>query len=258
MEYKYIIYDVKDKTAYITFNREKEYNAMNIAFKLELEDAVGRIENDRNIWGVIITGRGKAFNSGTDIGEFPTEVEDARRITDFSQKLLNRIESLQKPVIAAINGYALGGGLELAMAADIRVSSEKAKLGFPEVKIGAIPCYGGTQRLARLVGTGRAKEIIFTGRMVSAEEALSMGLVNYVTPPGEELTKAEELMNLMLRNSPVAINYAKLCITEGADLPVERAQYLEQTLVSMLIPTADLKEGTRAFLEKREPIFKNC
>ena len=257
MEYRELIYEVKGKVAYVTLNRPEARNALNLELKQELEDVVSCLEKDDTVWGVIFTGAGKAFSSGTDISTFPSTVEQARRVTAYSQGLYNRIESLGKPVIAAINGYALGGGLELALVCDLRVMSEKAKLGFPEVKIGAIPCYGGTQRLPRLIGAGRAKEMIYTGRMVPAREALDMGLVNHVVPAGEELAKARELMEEILSHAPMAVAYSKLCINRGYEVGLEYAQDLEQNLVSMLVPTYDLQEGSQAFLEKRQPVFRN-
>lgn len=257
MEYKDMLFSVKDKVAYITLNRPDTLNSFSKNLKHELADAVSQIENDNDIWGVIITGSGRAFSSGTDISEFPSLVEDARQITAFSQDLFNRVERLNKPVIAAINGFAMGGGLELALACDIRVASEKAKMGFPEVKICAIPCYGGTQRLTRLIGAGLTKEIIFTGRAIPAAEALDMGIVNHVVPAGTELEKAEELMAEILKNAPMAVAYAKICINDGPEFGLEYAQRLEQNLVSMLVPTYDMAEGTKAFMEKRTPVFQN-
>ena len=257
MEYQELIYEVKGRVAYITLNRPAKLNSFSISLKRQLEDAVKRIEEDSEIWGVIITGTGKAFSAGTDISEFPSQVEQARKITAWSQQLFNRIENLNKPVIAAINGFALGGGLELALVCDLRVMSESAKVGFPEVKISAIPCYGGTQRLTRLIGAGRAKEIIFTGRNVAAQEALEMGIVNYVVPAEQVVEKAEELMNSILLNAPMAVAYAKQCINRGAESSLDYALELEQNLVSMLVPTHDLQEGSKAFLEKRSPVFLN-
>ena len=257
MEYQDLIYEVREKTAYITLNRPGTRNSFCMNLKRELEDVVSKIEKEDSIWGVIITGIGKAFSSGTDISGFPSTVEQARKITEYSQKLFNRVENLGKPVIAAINGYALGGGLELALACDIRVACVSASLGFPEVKIGAIPCYGGTQRLTRLVGAGRAKEMIFTGRMMTAQEAYTMGIVNYVVPDGNVVQKAEELMQEILANAPMAVAYAKQCINKGPEISLDYAMDLEKNLVSMLVPTYDLNEGSRSFLEKRPPVFRN-
>lgn len=258
MEYQDLMYEVKDKVAYLTLNRPHMLNSFCISMKHELENAVSRIEQDDGIWGVIITGSGRAFSSGTDISEFPSTVEQARKITAYSQNLFNRLENLEKPVIAVINGFALGGGLELALACDIRIAADHVKLGFPEAKVGAIPCYGGTQRLTRLVGSGRAKEIIFTGRMLSAQEALGMGLVNHVEIPGKEMEKAKEVMSQILSNAPMAVAYSKRCINKGPEIGLDYAMDLEQYLVSMLVPTHDLKEGSQAFLEKRSPEFMNC
>lgn len=257
MDEQDLIFEKRGRMAYITLDCPQALNALSKKLKHELEAAVARIEADDGIWGVIITGHGKAFSSGTDISEFPATVEEARRITAYSQALFNRIENLGRSVIAAINGFALGGGLELALACDIRVASERAKLGFPEVKICAIPCYGGTQRLTRLVGAGRAKEMIYTGAMITAQEALDMGLVNHVVPAGDELAKAEDIMDVILQNAPMAVAYAKLCIDRGPEVSLDYALGMEQDLVSMLVPTHDMSEGTRAFLEKRPPVFQN-
>lgn len=255
--YQDILYEVQGRTAIITLHRPHSLNALSLNMKQELEDAIHTIEKDSSIWGVIITGEGKAFSSGTDISEFPSEVEVARSVTAYSQGLFNRIENLNKPVIAAINGYALGGGLELALVCDIRIASEKARLGLPEVKICAIPCYGGTQRLSRLIGTGRTKEMIYTGDMLTAEQALEAGIVNHMVPAGTELDEARALMDRILKNAPMAVAYAKRCINRGPEMSLEYALDLEQDLVSMLVPTHDLKEGSSAFLEKRTPVFTN-
>ena len=257
MDYTDILLERDGHVATLTLNRPEKLNAISIRMKREIEDAVSCLEQDDTIWGVILTGTGKAFSTGTDIAEFPSEVERARKITAWSQRILNRIENLNKPVIAAINGYALGGGLELALVSDLRVMSDTAKLGFPEVKICAIPCYGGTQRLTRLIGAGRAKEIIYTGRMVPAQQALKIGLVNAVCPPDTLMQTARALLDEILANAPMAVAYAKQCINRGAESSLDYALELEQQLVSMLVPTHDLREGSRAFLEKRPPHFLN-
>lgn len=257
MNYQNILVDINDKIICITLNRPKTLNALTLGFKQELEDIVSRIEQDKEIWGVIITGTGKAFSSGTDINDFPNSVEKARTVTAFSQRIFNRIENLEKPVIAAVNGYALGGGLELALCCDLRVFSSDAKVGFPEVKIGAIPCYGGTQRLTRLIGAGNTKNLIYTGKMLQAQEALQWGLANEIVEPGKELEKAKSLMREILQNSPMAVAYAKECINKGADISLESALLLEQLLVGMLVGTHDMAEGTKAFLEKRQAKFNN-
>lgn len=257
MDYKYLIFSVKEKVAYITLNRPDAMNSFSLNMKHELEDAVSQIEKDDSVWGVIITGNGRAFSAGTDISGFPSTVEEARKVTKYSQALFNRIENIEKPVIAALNGFALGGGLELALVCDIRIANEKVKLGLPEVKICAIPCYGGTQRLTRMIGAGRTKELVFTGKMMLATEAVAIGLINHVVPVGEELAKAEEIMAEILKNAPMAVAYAKACINRGPEIGLEYALHMEETLVSMLIPTEDLAEGKAAFMEKREPVFKN-
>lgn len=257
MKFQDLLFEVRGHVAYVTLDRPAKLNSFSISLKKQLEAAVTEIEKNDDIWGVIVTGTGKAFSAGTDIGEFPSQVEQARKLTAWSQQLFNRIENLNKVVIAAINGFALGGGLELALVCDLRILAETARLGFPEVKISAIPCYGGTQRLTRLVGAGRAKEIIYTGRMVPAQEALEMGLVNAVVPAEALMEKAEAMMAEILQNAPMAVSYAKQCINRGAESSLDYALELEQHLVSMLVPTHDLQEGSRAFLEKRTPVFEN-
>lgn len=257
MEYQDLIFRVEDRIAYLTMNRPHVGNALNLNMKREMSDIVTRLETDSEIWGLIISGNGKAFSSGTDISEFPDTVEKARRITAFSQALFNRIENLNIPVIAAVNGYALGGGFELVLVCDLVVASEKARFGFPEVKIGAIPCYGGTQRLTRCIGAPRAKKLIFTGEALSAHDAKVVGLVSDVVEPGREVEAARELMMRILANSPIAVSYAKQCINCGPEIGLNYALDYECNLVSMLVPTHDLKEGSRAFLEKRAPEFLN-
>ena len=258
MEYRDLIFEKKGRVACITLNRPKMLNSFSLNLKSEFDEALTEVEKDRELLGLIITGSGKAFSSGTDISEFPGEVEQARRITGHSQELFNRVENLEKPVIAAVNGYALGGGLELALACDIRIASENAKFGFPEVKVGAIPCYGGTQRLTRLLGVGLTKELIFTGKMLGAEEAFERGLVEHLVSAGTELDEAYKLMGEILENAPLAVAYAKKCVNRGVQGDLRDGLSMEADLVSMLVPTHDLKEGSRAFLEKRAPEFKNC
>lgn len=257
MDYQQIEYEVKNKVAHITLNRPDSLNSMTFTMKKELARAVETIENDRDIWGVIITGAGRAFSTGTEISEFPDTVEGARTIADYAQKLFTRIENLNKPVIAAVNGFAVGGGFELALACDLRVVSTKAKFGFSEVKIGAIPCYGGSQRLVRQIGPSIAKELIFTGRMLDAPEAKTLRLANVVCEPSELMQQAESLMASILANAPMAVSYAKICINRGAEISQDYAMQLEQDLVGMLVPTHDLAEGTAAFFEKRAPKFEN-
>lgn len=257
MDYQEIDFEVKNKIAYVKLDSPKTLNSMSKLMKREMADAIARIDDDRDIWGVIITGEGRGFSAGTNINDFPDKVEDARKIADTSQKMFDRLENVTKPVIAAVNGFALGGGFELALACDIVVASEKAKFGFSEVKIGAIPCYGGSQRLLRLVGTHRAKELIFTGRTITAQEAKELTLVSEVVPAGEEVAKAEEIMAEIFKNSPIAVGYAKICINRGAEMPLAYGVQLEQDLVGMLVPTYDMEEGTKAFFEKRPPKFEN-
>lgn len=256
MEYKDLIYEVEGRVAYLTLNRPKQLNSLSNNLKRELEDAVSRIEQDNHIWGVILTGAGKAFCSGTDISEFPDNAEGTRRIVVWTHEIFNRIENLEKPVIAVMNGYALGGGLELTLACDIRIAEEGAKMGLVEAKIGAMPCYGGTQRMTRLIGAGRTKELIFTAQMVKADEALEMGIINHVVPAGEGMAKAKNIMDMILKNAPLSVAYSKIAVNRGAEMSLDYGLHMEQQLVSMLVVTEDLKEGSHAFLEKRIPVYK--
>ena len=181
----------------------------------------------------------------------------ARRLSGLCHEAAGLLENMRQVTIAAVNGYALGGGCELTLACDIRIAAEQARFALPEVTLGIIPGGGGTQRLARLIGAGRAKEMIYTGAMITAQEALDMGLVNHVVPAGDELAKAEAIMDVILQNAPMAVAYAKLCIDRGPEVSLDYALGMEQDLVSMLVPTHDMSEGTRAFLEKRPPVFQN-
>lgn len=252
-----VLVEKKGKTAIVTLNRPDALNSMTFEMKDRLAEAIDDIERDDSIWGVIVTANGRAFSVGTEISEFPSVAEDARLIALRAQGLFSRIENLDKPVIAAVNGFAMGGGFELALACDLCVASAKAKFGFPEVSIGAIPCYGGSLRLTRAVGKAKAKEIIFTGRPLSAADAQALGIVNAVAE-GDVLEEAEEFMGAILKNAPRAVAYAKRCINQGAEMGLEYAMQLEQNLVALMVGTHDLTEGTSAFLEKRAPEFTNA
>jgi enoyl-CoA hydratase len=207
---------------------------------------------------VILTGAGeKAFVAGADINELAvqTPVQGKER-SQFGQKVLDLMENLGKPVIAAINGYALGGGCELAMACTFRIASENARLGQPEVKLGIIPGYGGTQRLPRLVGKGLAMELVLTGEMISAEEAHRIGLVNHVTSKEELLPTAEKIARQMMANAPLAIRFCLEAVNSGLEMPQDEAMLLEATLFGLICTTEDMREGTRAFVEKRKANFQ--
>ena len=243
--------------AQITINRPKKLNALNKATIYELHKAFDALESDLNIKAIILTGSGeKAFVAGADISEFAhfTADEGATLAREGQEILFNFIENLGTPVIAAINGFALGGGLELAMACHFRIASENAKMGLPEVSLGVIPGYGGTQRLPQLVGKGKAMEMIMTAGMISAEDAKNCGLVNHVTTQEELILLAEKIASKILRNSPVAISAAILAVNANFEDGVNGFD-TEIDAFGDCFGTEDFKEGTTAFLEKRKPNF---
>ena len=255
MNFENIILEKDGKTALITINRPESLNALNHKTIQELSNAFENLNNDSSVRVIILTGSGeKSFVAGADIKEFAdfgtNEAENLAR--NGQQTLFNKIENLGKPVIAAVNGFALGGGLELAMACHIRYASENAKLGLPEVTLGLIPGYGGTQRLPQLVGKGLANEIIFSAKMISAERAKEIGLVNEVFSSEELLTKTKELASLIARNSPMGISKAIAAVNlAGTKEGFER----EIKSFGELFEMEDKKEGVAAFLEKRKPVF---
>jgi len=243
--------------AQITINRPKKLNALNKATIFELHKAFDALESDLNIKVIILTGSGeKAFVAGADISEFAhfTTEEGATLAREGQEILFNFIENLATPVIAAINGFALGGGLELAMACHFRIASENAKMGLPEVSLGVIPGYGGTQRLPQLVGKGKAMEMIMTAGMISADDAKNCGLVNHVTPQEELILLAEKIASKILRNSPVAISAAILAVNANFEDGVNGFD-TEISAFGDCFGTEDFREGTAAFLEKRKPNF---
>jgi len=255
--YQNLLYSTADSIATITINRPSVHNALNIDAIEELRNAVEQAGNDPIVRAVIITGAGdKAFAAGADIGEIaalsPTAATDfARR----GQAVFNRIESLGKPVIAAVNGYALGGGCELAMACTLRAASERAVFGQPEVKLGVIPGYGGTQRLPRLIGKGRAMQMLLTGEMVDASEALRIGLVNMVVKHEELPPASEALAKRIIGNAPLAVKSCLDAVHRGLEMTQVEGQSIEAALFALCCATEDMKEGTKAFLEKRPPNF---
>jgi len=254
------IFELRNKVAVVHLNRPEKLNALTREMLERLAELFSYIKSQspEECRAVILTGAGeRAFCAGTDIGELaPLDEEGARRAAERGQEVCNRIETSGVPVIAAINGAALGGGLELALACHLRVASRIARFALPEVKLGVIPAYGGTQRLARVVGTGRAQQLMLTGESISAEEALEMGLVNRVVEPERLLTEALSLANEIARLAPLAIRACLKAVTRGLELPLEEGLKLERELFSQLFATEDMREGTRAFLEKREPTFK--
>jgi len=258
MAYDNLLFEVSDKIARITINRANVLNALNRKTLDELGDCLKKARADDDIRVLILTGAGeKAFVAGADINELSQQTPvNGREFTLYGQEIFHRLETLGKPVIAAINGFALGGGCELALACTLRVAARNAKLGQPETKLGIIPGYGGTQRLARLCGKGVAHELILTGEMISAEEALRVGLVNRVVEPGELLATAEALAKKIVANAPLAVKYALEAVERGMEMPQEEGLYLEATLFGLCCATQDMREGTRAFLEKRSPKFE--
>ena len=248
-----------DRIAFVTISRPDKLNALNAATKAELLELFNEIKNDSNIDIAILTGAGeKSFVAGTDIGELTAlNATTGKEFSEGGQDLLNLIENLGKPVIAAVNGYALGGGCELALACHLRIASENAKFGQPEVNLGVIPGYGGTQRLARLIGKGRALEMILTGNQIDANEALRVGLVNKVVPQSELLSTAENIARAILSKGQVAVRMALKAVNMTDETTQSDGQALESSLFGVCCGTEDFKEGTRAFLEKRKPEFRN-
>lgn len=258
INYENLIFEEKDGIGFIKMNRPKALNALSRELLTELESVITYAENNSSIKGLIITGEGKAFVAGADISLMVNyNSEDGRKYCKFAQSIFDRIENLEKPVIAAVNGYALGGGCELSMSCDIRIAGEKAVFGQPEVNLGVIPCFGGTQRLSRLVGTGIAKELIFTADFIDANEAYRIGLVNKVVAQDNLLEEAEKMMRKILTKSPIALKYGKVAINKGYSMTLADGLELEIDLGSLCFATEDKNEGMQAFLEKREAKFKN-
>ena len=244
--------------ASITINRPKVLNALNAQTLEDLRRAILALKHDPAVRSVIVTGAGeKAFVAGADIGELAQQTPPGGRDRALrGQHVFDLIENLGKPVIAAINGYALGGGCELAMACTIRIAADAAKLGQPEVNLGLIPGYAGTQRLARLVGAGRALELLLTGDQITAHEAHRIGLVNRVVPAADLLREARTLAQLLAAKAPLAVRFIIDAVNKGLQMPLAEAQVFEATLFGLVSSTDDMREGTRAFLEKRQPEFK--
>ena len=253
-----IIVEKKNAIAYVTVNRPKVLNALNGATMQELRAAFADVKEDRQIRVAILTGAGeKSFVAGADIGELQKNNPiEAKEYTHRGQAVLDLIENLGKPVIACINGFALGGGCELAMACSMRLASENAKLGQPEVKLGIIPGYGGTQRLPRLVGKGIAAQLLLTGEMISAQEAHRIGLVNEVLPADQLIPRAEAIAQAIIKNAPLAIQYCLEAVNHGMEMTLPEGLYLEAALFVVCCASEDKKEGTTAFLEKRPANFQ--
>jgi len=252
-----VLYEKKGAIAYVTVNRPKVLNALNTPTWKDLRTAFEDARDDAAVRGVILTGAGKAFIAGADIGELARVTAfEAEQASRFGQDVLDLIESLGKPVIAAVNGFALGGGCETAMACTIRIAIDSAKFGQPEVKLGLVPGGGGTQRLPRLVGKGRALQLILSGDMISAQEAYRIGLINEIVPAAELTTRAEAILEKIASNAPVAIKFALEAANKGLETSQSEGLLLEASYFGLCAATEDKKEGTAAFLEKRVPRFQ--
>ena len=253
-----VLYEKKDAIAYVTVNRPKVLNALNTPTWKDLRTAFEDARDDTAIRGVILTGAGnKAFIAGADIGELAhVAAFEAEQSSRFGQEVLDLIENLGKPVVAAVNGFALGGGCETAMACTIRLAVDTAKFGQPEVTLGLVPGGGGTQRLPRLVGKGRALQLILSGEMISAQEAYRIGLVNEVVPAADLITRAEAILNKIASNAPIAVKFALEAANKGMETSQGEGLLLEASYFGLCAATEDKKEGTSAFLEKRAPKFQ--
>jgi enoyl-CoA hydratase len=258
LKFENILYEKKNGIAYVTLNRPKVLNALNNATWHELRAAFEDARDDELVRGAILTGAGdKVFIAGADISELATVTAvKAEESSSYGQDVLNLIENLGKPVIAAINGFALGGGCETAMACTIRLASENAKFGQPEVKLGVLPGGGGTQRLPRLVGKGRALQLILSGGMINSSEAYRIGLVNEVVPGADLITRAEALLREIFSNAPLAVKYSLEAVNKGMETSQTEGLALEAAFFGLCAGTEDKREGTQAFLEKRAPNFQ--
>lgn len=253
-----IKYEVKDGIAYVTINRPKAMNALNTQVLDELYAAFGQFEVDDAARAAIVTGEGKAFVAGADIAQMrDMNAVQGRAMAAKGHKVMNYMEAIEKPIIAAVNGFALGGGCELSMACDFRIASEKAKFGQPEVNLGIIPGFGGSQRLPRLVGKGMGKYLIMTADMIDAQEAYRIGLVEKVVAPEELIPTCEEIAKKIMSKAPIAISLAKSLVTNGYDQDLKTATSLEVEAFGVTFGSEDQTEGMTAFLEKRAAEFKN-
>ena len=258
MSYENLLYEKKDEIAFVTFNRPKVLNALNRKTVEELQIVLADARDDSSVRVLILTGSGeKAFVAGADINELAQQSPvNGKEFSLFGQGVFHLLETMGKPSICAINGFALGGGCELALCCSIRLASKTAKLGQPEVKLGILPGYGGSQRMARLCGKGMAHELCLTGEMISAEEAQRIGLVNHMYEPAELLPAAEAMAKKIIEKAPLAVKYCMEAIERGVEMPLEEGLFLEATLFGLCCATEDMREGTRAFLEKRPAQFK--
>ena len=258
MTYQTLLFEIRDRIAFVTVNRPDKLNALNDQVMAELGHAAERIATEEAIQGTLLTGAGpKAFVAGADIADLAKQGPfDGKARAQRGQAVLRRLETCGKPVIAAVNGFALGGGCELAMACHIRIASENAKFGQPEVKLGIAPGYGGTQRLPRLVGKGVALQLILTGEMIDAQEAYRIGLVNKVVPAAELLAASEQLLRGILSMGPLAVRLALEAVDQGLEMTLDEGLLLEANHFGLLAATQDMKEGLTAFLEKRSAKFQ--
>lgn len=258
MPYENLLLDIDEGVAVITINRPKSLNSLNRATLAELSQVLDLVGNDREVKAVILTGAGdKAFVAGGDI-PYMQEMDSmkAREFVQFGHKVLRKLEYLPKPVIAAVNGFCLGGGCELALACDFRIASHRAKFGQPEVKLGVIPGLGGTQRLPRVVGTGMAKQLLFTGDIIDAQEALRIGLINEIVLSGELMSSALGIVRRIVSGGLLAISLCKFAVNEGLQTDLDRAVTIESDLFGLCFGTYDQKEGMKAFADKRAPQFR--
>lgn len=257
MVYHQVILEKNEKLAEVTINRADKLNTLNIQTVIELINIFEDLREDENIRVITLTGAGeKAFAAGADIEELKRlDMQEGKAFSERGNRMCNLIENLGKPVIAVVNGFALGGGCELAMACTLRIASEKAKMGQPEVNLGTIPGYGGTQRIARLLPRGVAMELLITGRVIGAEEALRLGLVNKVAPADQLEREVEKMVNILLSKPPFAVRGCIEAVNRGAELTLREGCRIEEDLFGMTCGTMDMEEGMSAFLEKREAEF---
>lgn len=257
MEYQKLIIEKQNRIGIVKINNPEALNALNTAILLELGQAFDELATDGEVDVIVLTGEGRAFVAGADIAEMCTkQAAKGKSFGRLGATVFRKIELLEKPVIAAVNGFALGGGCELAMACDIRIASSKAKFGQPEVGLGITPGFSGTQRLPRLVGLGKAKELIYTAAVINAEEACRIGLVNTVVAPEELMDKTLEMAAAIAAKAQLAVRYSKEAINRGIETDIETGIDIETSLFGMCFATADQKEGMEAFLQKRKPEFK--
>ena len=263
MEYQNLIYEVKNHIAVIRLNRPKAMNSLSMALLTELDDVFTNMSRDRSILGVILTGEGKAFCAGADLtggsneNASPNSGERFHDQMSWIHSIYHKIENFERPVVAAVNGYALGGGCELSLVCDFRIASERAVFGLPEVGLGVMACYGGPQRLPRVVGAGVAKEMLYTGKKISAQEAKEVGLVNRVVPAENLMEEVMAVMEQIAQNAPISVKYSKICVNKGLEMPLDYALEFERDLLPLCIATEDAQEGMRSFAEKRKPVFRN-